>query len=70
MAEHGPLLRPDLALVLVIAGAACAPLPQIDGEEDARDGEREQRLDDRAADAAVGERGYCPSESSHSPQIV
>ena len=37
VAEHGPLLRPDLGLVVVTAGAAAAPLPQLDREEDARD---------------------------------
>jgi hypothetical protein len=52
VAEHGPLLRPDLALVLV-GGAAGAPLPQPHGEEESGDRERQQRLDDGAADAAV-----------------
>ena len=70
VAEHGPLLRPDLGLVVVTAGAAAAPLPQVDREEDARDREREQRLDDRAADAAVGEQRRQPRESSHIPPTV
>ena len=56
LAEHGPQLRPDLGLVvLVVGGAAAAPLPEVDGEEDAGDRDREQRLDDRAADAAVSD---------------
>ena len=51
LAEHRPLLRPDL---VVLVGAAGPPLPQPHGEEDREDGQHEQRLDDRPADATVG----------------
>ena len=65
VAEHGPLLRPDLGLV--VAAGAAESLPQVDGQEDGRDREREQRLDDRAADPAVGDQ---PRDSSQSPPTV
>ena len=71
MAEHGPLLRPDLGRVLLVflAGAVDTPLPQVDREEEAGHGDREQPLDDRPADASVRERRY-PSDSSHKPVSV
>jgi hypothetical protein len=64
MAEHGALLRLDLIVPL---GAAHAALAEPDGEEDREDADDEHRLDDRSADAAVGDY---PRESSHSPPVV
>jgi hypothetical protein len=51
MAEYGALLRLDL----ILAGTAVAPLAQVHGDEDSGDRDDEQRLDDRAADAAVSD---------------
>jgi hypothetical protein len=52
VAEHRPLLRLDLILVVRAAGAA---LPKPDGGEDRGDADGEQGLDDRSADPAVGD---------------
>ena len=47
--------------------AARAALTQPDGDEDCDDAGDEQRLDDRAADAPVGDQSF---QSSHNPPYV
>ena len=47
--------------------ATPTPLPEPDRDQDRRDGEEEERLDDRADEPSVGDY---PCERSHSPPTV